>query len=149
MRRRRTLEKFRPIAGDFFASPQIDLADIDRAKAMGVAAIVNNRPDGEEPAAPQGAEIEAAARAAGIDYTAIPVGHAGFSEPQIDALVGVLSRADGPVLGYCRSGTRSTLLWALAQAKSGADPDEIASAAAAQGYDVGPVRPMMDMLAAR
>ncbi|MGJ8606308.1 MAG: TIGR01244 family sulfur transferase, partial [Marivita sp.] len=110
---------------------------------------INNRPDGEEPSAPQGAEIEAAARDAGLDYRAIPIGHSGFSEVQVDEMVAALAGAEGSVLAYCRSGTRSTFLWSLAQAKNGANPDEIASAAMAAGYDVSPVRPMLDMLAAR
>ena len=58
-------------------------------------------------------------------------------------------RADGTVLAYCRSGTRSTLLWSLAQAKAGKDPDAIARSAAEAGYDVSPVRPAMDMFAGR
>ena len=53
------------------------------------------------------------------------------------------------MLGYCRSGTRSTLLWSLAQARGGVSPDSIAEAAAEAGYDVAPVRPAMDMFAAR
>ena len=60
-----------------------------------------------------------------------------------------LEQAEGPILAYCRSGTRSTLLWALAAAKQGETPDAIARAAAQAGYDVGPIRPMIDMLAAR
>jgi len=59
-----------------------------------------------------------------------------------------LSGAKGPVLAYCRSGTRSTLLWALAQAQAGGDPKTLAEQAAQAGYDVGPVRQVMDMLAA-
>lgn len=82
-------------------------------------------------------------------YVAIPIGHSGFSEPQVDALIAALEANPGGALGYCRSGTRSTLLWALAQAKLGTDPDAIAAAAAQAGYDISPVRPMVDMLAAR
>lgn len=140
---------FRQLSEAMFASPQITLADIEAAKKAGIDVIVNNRPDGEDPAAPQGDAIEVAAKAAGLEYAAIPIGHSGFSEPQIDAMIEVLEKASGPVLAYCRSGTRSTLLWALAQAKSGADPEEIAQAAQAAGYDVSMIRPMMDMLAAR
>ena len=114
-----------------------------------VALIVNNRPDGEEPDAPQGDEIEAAAAAAGLNYVAIPVGHAGFSEPQVDAMIAALEQAEGPILAYCRSGTRSTFLWALAAAKQGQDPDTIARTAMQAGYDISPIRAMIDMLAAR
>jgi uncharacterized protein (TIGR01244 family) len=63
--------------------------------------------------------------------------------------VTAIEEAGGPVLAYCRSGTRSTLLWALAQAAQGHDPDTIASEAAGAGYDVAPIRSLIDMLAAR
>jgi uncharacterized protein (TIGR01244 family) len=53
------------------------------------------------------------------------------------------------VLAYCRSGTRSTLLWALAKASGGADLDGLSRCAEGAGYDLSPVRPIMDMLAAR
>lgn len=139
---------FRILDERFLASPQIGTGDIAAAQALGVTLIVNNRPDGESDDQPAGAEIEAAARAAGLDYLAIPVTSAGFGQPQVEALREALDAADGKVLGYCRSGTRSTLLWSLAQASAGADPDRIADAAAAAGYDVGPVRAAMDMLAA-
>ena len=143
------MSDFRKLSDTVLASPQIALDQIAEAKAAGVGLIVNNRPDGEDPSAPQGDAIEAAAKAAGISYLAIPIGHSGFSEVQVDEMVRALDAADGAVLAYCRSGTRSTLLWALAQAKSGIAPDDIARAAMAAGYDVSPVRPMLDMLAAR
>ena len=140
---------FRKLSDSVLASPQISLEEVAQAKAAGVTLIVNNRPDGEDPSAAQGDEIEVAAQSAGIAYAAIPIGHSGFSEVQVDQMVSALDSADGKVLAYCRSGTRSTLLWALAQAKSGAAPDDIAHAAMAAGYDVSPVRPMLDMFAAR
>lgn len=140
---------FRELSSSVLASPQISIEDIELAKARGVTCVVNNRPDGEDPSAPQGEDIESAARKAGIEYRAIPIGHSGFSETQVDEMIESLDRTDGKVLAYCRSGTRSTFLWALARAKQGDHPDEIARAAMAAGYDVSPVRPMIDMLAAR
>ena len=139
---------FRTLNEQISVSPQISLADVEAAKAEGVTLIINNRPDGEDPSAPQSADIEAAAKAAGIDYLAIPITHSGFSAPQVDAMIEALDKADGKALAYCRSGTRSTLLWSLAQAKLGMSPDEIARLAANAGYDITPVRPMVDGLAA-
>jgi uncharacterized protein (TIGR01244 family) len=140
---------FRKLTENVLVSPQLALADVAAAAASGVAMIINNRPDGEDPDAPQSADIAAAAAAAGLNYVEIPVGHAGFSEPQVDAMIAALEQAEGPILAYCRSGTRSTLLWALAQAKQGEKPDAIARAAMQAGYDISPVRAMVDMLAAR
>ncbi len=138
---------FRKLTDRIYASPQISLAEIAEAQALGVGLIVNNRPEDESEDQTPGAEIEAAARAAGIEYVAIPVTHAGFSEAQVKAMAAALAASDAPVLAYCRSGTRSTLLWALAEASRGADPAELAAQAAGAGYDIAPVRALADMLA--
>ncbi len=143
------MRMFRKIDDKTYASPQITVEDVAEAQALGIGLIVNNRPEGESDDQTPGAEIEAAARAAGIAYVAIPVSHAGFSLPQVEALDAALASAgDAPVLAYCRSGTRSTLLWALTQAKRGMAPDQIAACAAGAGYDIGPIRAQVDMLAA-
>lgn len=139
---------FRKLTEEVFASPQIGLAEVAAAKAQGIVLIVNNRPEEESDDQTPGAEIEAAASAAGIAYVAIPITHAGFSEQQVSAMATALQGASGPVLAYCRSGTRSTLLWALAEASQGGDPANIAARAAEAGYDISPVRPLVDMLAA-
>lgn len=138
---------FRQISDTVYASPQIEPDAIVEAKALGIVRIINNRPEGESDDQTPGDAIEAAALAAGMDYVAIPVTHAGFSQTQVDAMEAALA-VDGPVLAYCRSGTRSTLLWALARAKAGDNPAVIASKAAAAGYDVTPIRELIDMLAA-
>ena len=143
------MSDFRKLTENFWASPQIELDDVAEAKARGFVMIVNNRPEGEAEGQVPGREVESAARAAGLGYRAIPITHAGFSEDQVRAMQTVLEEAGGPVLAYCRSGTRSTLLWALAQAAQGSDPDTIASEAAGAGYEVAPIRSLIDMLAAR
>jgi uncharacterized protein (TIGR01244 family) len=143
------MSDFRHLSDSVLASPQIGVSDVADAKALGVALVVNNRPEGEAEDQTPGSEIEAAARAAGLDYVAIPITHAGFSEPQVAAMADALAGADGRVLAYCRSGTRSTLLWALARASQGDDPETLTDAAGRAGYDVAPVRPAMDALAAR
>lgn len=140
---------FRSLTADVYASPQIGLTEVAEAARMGVKLIINNRPEGESDDQTSGTDIEAAARAAGMDYIAIPITHSGFSEPQVKAMVEALEGAEGPVLAYCRSGTRSTLLWALAEASQGGDPDALTNMAAKAGYDVSPIRPLMDMLKAR
>ncbi|MBA3053852.1 MAG: TIGR01244 family phosphatase [Sphingomonadales bacterium] len=140
---------FNKLADGVYASPQIGLSEVAEAARMGVTLIINNRPEDEGPDQVPGPEIEAAARAAGLAYIAIPVTHAGFSEPQVAAMAQALETATGPVLAYCRSGTRSTLLWALAEASTGAEPDKVALAAARAGYDVSPIRSLLDVLASR
>lgn len=121
----------------FVSVRQLTPADVDEAAAQGIRLIVNNRPDGEEPGQPASAEIEAAARVAGLDYRHIPVAGS-FAPEQVEAMAEALER--GPVLAFCRTGTRSTFLWALARAARGAPAEESAAAAAAAGYDLGPIR---------
>lgn len=116
-------------------SPQISPDDVAAIKAAGFVAIVNNRPDGETPDQPGSAQIEAAARAAGLDYHYIPLGRDGVTPEMVAKTKSVLEGSAGPVFCYCRSGTRSTTLWALSQA--GERPAaEIISAAANAGYDM-------------
>jgi uncharacterized protein (TIGR01244 family) len=136
----------RTIDATISVAPQIAPEALAELAAAGFTAIVNNRPDGEDPGQPTGAEIAAAAHAAGLGYTAIPITHAGFSHPQIDAMAAVLADAKGPVLAYCRSGTRSCNLWALAAVKAGANPDAAMAKAAAAGYDLTGLRPLLDAL---
>ncbi|MCO4090419.1 MAG: TIGR01244 family phosphatase [Sphingorhabdus sp.] len=140
---------FRKLTDHILVAPQIDVADVMAAAQAGVTLIINNRPEDESADQTPGAEIECAARAAGLDYVAIPVTHAGFAEWQVSAMADALDKADGKVLAYCRSGTRSTLLWALAQASKGDHPAVLAEKAADAGYDVTPVTAMMDMLRGR
>ena len=140
---------FQSVDAHFLVSPQITVADIGKAAALGVKLVVNNRPEGESPDQTPGEDIAAAAAAAGMAYVAIPVTHSGFSHGQIDGLQAALAESgDAPVLAYCRSGTRSTLLWALTMARGGMAPDDIAAKAAGAGYDIAPIRPTVDMLAA-
>lgn len=139
---------FRQLSDRVFASPQIGLAEVAEAARMGISLIINNRPEGESDDQVPGEEIASAARTAGMDYVAIPVTHAGFSESQMKAMAAALASTDKPVLAYCRSGTRSTLLWALAEASKGQNPEDLAKAAAGAGYDLASIRPLLDMLAA-
>ncbi|MDP1732513.1 MAG: TIGR01244 family sulfur transferase [Devosia sp.] len=116
-------------------SPQIGPGDVAAIKAAGFAAIINNRPDGEAPDQPAGEAIREAAEAAGLAYHDIPLGREGVSPDMVEKTKAVLEGSAGPVFAYCRSGTRSTTLWALSQA--GRMPaSEIISAAANAGYDV-------------
>ena len=143
------MSDFRRLSGTVLASPQIGLDDVAEAARMGIGLIVNNRPEDESPDQTPGPAIEQAARAAGIGYIAIPITHAGFSAPQVAAMRAALDDAgERPVLAYCRSGTRSTLLWALAEAQAGVSPDVLAAAAASAGYDLRPIRTLLDALSA-
>ncbi|MBE2993496.1 TIGR01244 family phosphatase [Sphingomonas sp. CFBP 13603] len=128
-------------------APQIAVEQVAEIAAAGFKTIVNNRPDDEDAGQPSGDAIRAAAEAAGLKYVSIPVTHAGFSHPQIDAMTQALTDSDGAVLAYCRSGTRSCNLWALAAAKAGRNPNLLLAQAEDAGYDLRGIRPMLDALA--
>jgi uncharacterized protein (TIGR01244 family) len=124
------------------ARRQLRPEDIAEVAAESVAVVVNNRPDGEEPGQPASADIERAARAAGLRYHHIPVA-GGIGPDQIEAMTAALG--EGKVLAFCRSGTRSTYLWALAAHSRGMDGGAILVAVAAAGYDLAPLRPYLGL----
>lgn len=134
------MSDFRRVTDDISVSPQISVADVAEAAGQGFRTIINNRPDGEDPAQPASAEIEAAARAAGLGYFHIPV-RGGPTAEQVTETLNVLADAPAPVLAFCRSGTRSIVTWSLSQAMSGAKSrGELIGLGRAAGYDLsGPL----------
>lgn len=141
-------QPFIPLGDGFFVAPQITPDDVAMAKALGVTLIINNRPDKEEPGQPDGEAIEAAARAAGIAYLAIPVSGMGIGPSHLDAFDEAVAKNDGPILAYCRSGTRSTVLRAYARARAGAPVNEIIDEAADAGYNIAGQRRALEALGA-
>ena len=109
--------------------------------------IVNNRPDGEEPGQATSSEIEAAARELGLHYVHIPVVASQISEGDVRAFADALEQEPGPTLAFCRTGTRSTMLWALSQAGK-MSTNEILQRATSAGYDLGGLRPRLEAQAA-
>jgi uncharacterized protein (TIGR01244 family) len=93
------------------ADRQLYPDDIEAVVAAGIELVVNNRPDGEEAGQPSSAEIERAALAAGLRYRHIPVAGA-ITPDQVAAMAAAMD--EGKLLAFCRTGTRSTLLWAVA-----------------------------------
>lgn len=139
---------FTPIAEGFYVAPQIRPEDIAEAKASGVTLIINNRPDGEEFGQPKGADIEAAARAAGISYVAIPVTGMNIGPAQLDAFDKAVAGSEGATLAFCRSGTRSTVLRAYGRARAGDPADDIIREAAGAGYNIAGQRSALIALGA-
>jgi sulfide:quinone oxidoreductase len=131
-------------------SGQIQPADVPELARKGFTAIVNNRPDGEEPGQPSAEEVRTAAEAEGLAYVYLPMVPAELSPELVSDLAAAIERSPGPVLAHCRSGMRSVLLWALAQASEGTQPvDQILTQAAGAGFDISRMRPMIEHFAAR
>ncbi|PKP63862.1 MAG: TIGR01244 family phosphatase, partial [Alphaproteobacteria bacterium HGW-Alphaproteobacteria-8] len=125
----------RTISADFAVSPQITPEDVAKARELGFRAIICNRPDGEGADQPSFGEIEAAAQAAGMQARHVPVTGGMVSDTDVTAFAEALQALPGPVLAYCRTGTRSATLWSLAKAGSRPLP-EILGATKAAGYDM-------------
>jgi len=143
------MSQIRWVTPDFAVSPQIDARVVGEAAALGFKSVVNNRPDGEALGQPKGEEIAAAAAAHGLQYRAVP-----FSGPPppatVEALSDLLGALPAPVLAYCRTGTRSIMAWAMAQALVGARPvDELILLAEKAGYDLSGARPALETLSPR
>ena len=130
---------FRPVTDHVTTPPQLSQADVAEAARRGFKTLISNRPDGEEPGQPTAAEVEAAARAAGLAFFHIPV-RGGPTPEQVDQTKAILAEADGPVLAFCRSGTRSIVTWSLSQAETGAHtPAELIGLGRTAGYDLSGV----------
>jgi len=130
---------FRKVTDDLSVAPQIELADVARAKAEGFVLLINNSPDGESPDQPSSAEFEAAAKAAGLGYVHIPV-RGGPTQEQAEAEHKLLAETDGPVLAWCRSGTRSIVTWSVGEALAGTHSrQDLIQLGAGAGYDLSGV----------
>lgn len=99
------------VTEDYAVAAQITATDVADIAAAGFAAVICNRPDNEEPGQPPASDIRAACEQAGISFYHIPFAGAPPSADLIAAHRQVTENSDGPVLGYCRSGQRSFLIW--------------------------------------
>ena len=127
----------------FAAAPQISADVMSELAEMGFSDVICNRPDAENGPSEQSVVMQVAAENAGLKFHFLPIDQTNLLEPEnAERTREILSNASGKVLAYCRSGTRSTYVWSLAQA--GQMPaDEIVDAAAQAGYDVAQLRPML------
>ena len=128
------------IEPDIFIGGQIQPTGLAALAAAGIVALVNNRPDHEEPGQPTGEALRAAAQAAGIAYIAAPIA-GGIPPDALEALA--KAHAAGPVLAFCKSGMRSAAAWAVLRASEGADPNTLIAAARAAGQELGGLRGLL------
>ena len=129
------MENIKRLTPFLSVAPQISLGDIGTLSAHGFRAVISNRPDGEGEGQPSSAEIAAAAQRSGLDFRHIPVVSGKVRDEDVTAFAAALAELKGPVLAFCRTGTRSTSLWALTEAFH-LDPSAILAVAASAGYDL-------------
>jgi uncharacterized protein (TIGR01244 family) len=104
--------QIRELSDDMSVTAQITVADMERIKALGFKSILCARPDAEEHGQPTAAEIQAAAEASGLEMVYVPVAGPPFEE-HAEKFASVWPDLSKPCLGYCRSGARANMLWAL------------------------------------
>lgn len=138
----------RKLSPTYSVSPQIDPEDISAIADAGFGTIICNRPNAEIPPSHHDSVIAEMAEKAGLTFVVLPVTHQSMTPELVTQQYDVISNAAAPVLAYCASGTRSTIVWALGQAKA-MPADEIISSAAQAGYDIAGFRDQLNMLASR
>jgi len=132
----------RKLTDQISVSPQILPGEMVDLEAAGFRSVINNRPDGEADDQPASAEMEQAAAANGLAYRHIPVVPGQYEPALIETMAQALDELPPPVLAFCRTGTRSTTLWAL-QAARATDADAIVKAAGDAGYDIAALAPRL------
>ena len=123
------------IDDDISVSPQIVSTDIPVIAQAGFKTIICNRPDGEESGQPIYSEIEDAAKEAGIKIIYQPLNGKQVTDEDANLFGNLLNSAEKPVFAYCRTGTRCTVLWCLANSEQ-LSMSEILAKASAAGYDM-------------
>jgi len=124
-------------------APQIAVAEVAHLAQQGYKLIINNRPDHEDAGQPTGADIAEEARRHGVIYQAIPITAATLSRADVEAFRRAVAGSPGPVLAYCRTGTRCCLVWSLGEALAGqGDPRALVDAAAAKGFNIAGLLPL-------
>ena len=125
----------RTVTDTFAVSSQIEVGDLEAIAAAGYQTVICNRPDHESPDQPEIAAVTARAQELGLAVHFIPIASGMFGPQHIAQMAEVVGAADGKVLAYCRSGTRSIMLWAFNEVRQ-RPRDEVLELTARAGYDL-------------
>ncbi|GIT92507.1 TIGR01244 family protein [Jannaschia pagri] len=135
-----------PLDDTTSVAPQLHPEEMAELAATGVTAVICNRPDAEVPPSHQAAAMQAAAEAAGLAFVFNPVSMPNMTMTAVEEQGDAIDAAEGKVVAYCASGTRSAVLWALSQTGR-MTPDEILAATERAGFQLGGLRPQLIALA--
>ena len=123
--------------------PQIEAADLAELAARGFKSIIGNRPEAEAPDQPEWSSLVAEAERHGMSARQIPVVPAQITPDAVSRFAKALRELPTPIAAFCRTGTRSAMLWALVNA-DGLSVDERIATAAVQGFDIAALRERME-----
>ncbi|MEY8830495.1 TIGR01244 family sulfur transferase [Sedimentitalea sp. XS_ASV28] len=135
----------RSLSPDYSVSPQISVEDVPALSEAGIKLVICNRPDSEVPPSHQAEAIGAAVRDAGLRFEVLPLTHQTMTPENVARQAELIASAGGPVLAYCASGTRCSVVWALGQAATRSADDILADVSAA-GYQLEGLRPTLEQL---
>ena len=135
----------RHLTPDYAVSPQIEPSDCTALAQAGFKTIICNRPDMEVPPSLQANAMRAAAEAAGLTFIENPVHGMSLTPDNVELQTTTVAEANGPVFAYCRSGTRSTIVWAFGAAAT-TPIDQITQAASKAGYDLSGMASQLAMM---
>ncbi len=133
----------RSLDDNLSTSPQIAPQDLPAIAALGYRSVISNRPDGESPDQPTAADLRQSAQATGLVFAHAPVVGGAISDQDVADFRQALADLPKPVFGFCRTGTRTTTLWALVNADT-MTADQLISRAQAAGYDLSALRPRLE-----
>lgn len=119
----------------YFVAPQLAESDIALLKAQGFERIINNRPEAESDDQPSGDSLRAVAESLGMEYVSNPINLAALSQDQVDFQRRALL-SEKKTLAFCRTGTRSSVLWVLLENSKGVDYSELVELVSGKGFDL-------------
>ncbi|MDA7965491.1 TIGR01244 family sulfur transferase [Ruegeria sp.] len=137
--------EIRPITPRYAVSPQISVEDVPAIAEAGFVKVICNRPNAEVPPNQQSDAIGEAVRAAGMEYEVLELTHQTMTPENVALQRDLAESCAGPVLAYCASGTRCSVVWALGQCDR-LSTDEILDATGKAGYALDGLRPALDQL---
>jgi len=106
--------KLQQLTNDIYICDQIELLDIEQFIGLGIKTIINNRPD-QEIKMPLSVAVAEKSKEFGINYYYLPIEPNGYTSNNIESITAILNESFKPVIAYCRTGNRSTSLWAKSQ----------------------------------
>ncbi len=137
--------EIRPITPRYAVSPQITVEDVPAIAEAGFVKVICNRPNAEVPANMQSDAIGEAVRAAGLEYEVLELTHQTMTPENVALQRQLAESCGGPVLAYCASGTRCSVIWALGQCDR-MSTDDILDATTKAGYALENLRPTLDQI---
>ena len=140
--------EIRPITPRYAVSPQITVEDVPAIAEAGFVKVICNRPNTEVPPDQQSDAIGQAVREAGMEYEVLELTHQTMTPENVALQRDLAESCSGPVLAYCASGTRCSVVWALGQCDR-LSTDEILDATGKAGYALDGLRPALEQLRGR